>query len=75
MRTFGFTTTPEDLITKTVESGTNTWTYAYNNDHALTSAKYSTGLAYGVTLNANGNMTALTENLAGMRRVEHFHDQ
>ena len=64
LRTFSFTTTPEDLITKTVETGPNTWTYAYDNDSRLTSAKYSTGLQYGVTLDADGNMTALKESLA-----------
>ena len=61
MRAFSFTTTPEDLITKTVETGPDTWTYAYDKDNRLTSADYSTGLQYGVTLDADGNMSALKE--------------
>jgi RHS repeat-associated protein len=61
MRTFSFTTTPEDLITATVETGPNTWTYGYDNDNRLTSANYSTGLQYGGTLDADGNITALKQ--------------
>jgi RHS repeat-associated protein len=59
MRTFSFTTTPEDLITTMVETGPNTWTYAYDNDNRLTTADTSTGLKYGATFDADGNMTSL----------------
>ena len=61
MRTFSFTTTPEDLISKIVETGSNSWTYAYDNDNRLTSASESAGLQYGVTLDADGNVSALKE--------------
>jgi RHS repeat-associated protein len=61
MRAFSYTTTADDLITKTVETGPNTWTYAYDSDNRLTSGNYSTGAQYGVTLDADGNLTALTQ--------------
>ncbi len=64
MRTFAFTTTPEDLITKIVDSGSNTWAYAYDSDNRLTNASTLAGLQYGVTLDANGNMTALKQSAA-----------
>ena len=61
MRAFSFTTTVDDLITKTVETGPATWNYAYDKDNRLSSASYSTGLQFGVTLDADSNVSALKQ--------------
>jgi RHS repeat-associated protein len=61
MRAFSFATTPEDLITKTAETGAKSWAYGYDAGNRLTSAVYSTGLPYGITLDPDGNITALKE--------------
>jgi RHS repeat-associated protein len=62
MRQFSYTTTPEDLITRTVETGSRSWSYGYDEDNRLTSANYSTGLQYGSTLDSDGNIIALRRN-------------
>jgi hypothetical protein len=58
MRTFRFTTAPEDVIKQTV-AGPSAWTYDCDDDNRLKRAKDSTGGDYGVTLDRDGNMTAL----------------
>jgi YD repeat-containing protein len=62
MRQFSYTTTPEDLITQTIETGSRSWGYGYDGDNRLTSANYSTGLQYASTLDPDGNIIALRRN-------------
>lgn len=59
MRQFNFATTPEDLITNTLEPGPSGWAYGYDADYRLINALYSGGLQYGITLDADGNITQL----------------
>jgi RHS repeat-associated protein len=62
MRQFSYTTTPEDLITRTVETGSRSWDYGYDADNRLTSANYSTGPQFGSTFDPDGNIIALRRN-------------
>lgn len=56
MRRFDYATTTEGLITGGTENSFRHWGYGYDADNRLTSANYSNGLNYHMTLDPDGNV-------------------
>ena len=63
-RSYQFTATPEDLITRIVETATGgaapqSWTYAHDDADRLVQGESSGGVRYGYGYDAGDNLTAL----------------
>ena len=61
VRQYGYTTTPESLITGITEQGSNplSWNFGYDGANRLIGAASSTGAQYDLTLDPAGNIGAL----------------